>query len=104
MNWLKFLHIVGATVCIGGCATMILVGIRARRSTDPSGIVEFGRVVQYVGMRLLGRAWIVVLITGAWIVLVSAALVSRWIVGYGLVMAALLVAVGTWSSSRAWLN
>ena len=140
MNWLKFLHILGATVWLGGGATLLVVGMRARKSGDPSTLAEFGRVVQHVGMRLLGPAWIVVLITGVWMVLVSAAwkfsqlwvllalgffalafligavylsrvgiqlarmasssqgtdgaaLVGRWILGYGLVVATLLVAV-----------
>ena len=140
MSWLKFLHILGATVWLGGGATLIVLGIRTRRSSDPGSIAEFGRVVQYVGMRLLGPAWIVLLITGVWMVLVSAAwnfsqlwvlialglfalafligvaylsrvgiqlarlggggqatdgaaLVGRWILGYGLVVAALLIAV-----------
>ena len=140
MDWLKFLHIVGAMVWLGGGTTLILVGLRARRSSDPNAIREFARVAPYVGIRLLGPAWIVVLITGVWMVLVSAAwkfsqpwvllalglfglafligavymsrvgtqlqrmansteigdgaaLVGRWIVGYGLVLAALLVAV-----------
>jgi uncharacterized membrane protein len=138
MNWLKFLHILGATVWIGGGATLIVVGMRARRSSDPSTVAEFARVVPYVGMRLLGPAWIVLLITGVWMVLVSsawkfsqpwvllalglfalafligavqlsrvgiqlertvrsgqgpdvAALVGRWILAYGLVVAVLLV-------------
>lgn len=146
MGWLKFLHIVGAMVWLGGGTTLILVGIRAQRSPDPNAIREFARLAPYVGMRLLGPAWIVVLITGAWMVLVSAAwkfsqlwvllalglfavafligavylsrvgiqlermvgpagrtdgaanadgvaLVRRWILGYGLVMLALLLAV-----------
>ena len=140
MNWLKFLHILGATAWLGGGATLIGVGIRARTSSDPRTIAEFARVVRYVGMRLLGPAWIVVLITGVWMVLVSAAwkfsqlwvllglglfalafligavylsrvgmqlermanssqgsdgavLIRRWVLGYGLVMAALVVAV-----------
>jgi uncharacterized membrane protein len=140
MVWLKFLHIVGATVWLGGGSTLVLVGIRARRSSDPNALREFARLVPYVGMRLLGPAWIVVLITGVWMVLVSAAwkfsqlwvllalglfavaflvgavymsrvgtqlqrmagssqgadgaaLVRRWLLGYGLVMVALLVAV-----------
>jgi uncharacterized membrane protein len=140
MNWLKFLHILGATVWLGGGAALILAGIRTRKSTDPGAVAEFGQVVQYVGMRLLGPAWIMLLITGVWMVLVSAAwkfsqlwvllalglfalafligvaylsrvgiqlarmgssaqatdgaaLVGRWILGYGLVVAVLVVAV-----------
>jgi len=137
MNWLKLLHILGATVWLGGGTTLIVIGIRARARGDANAILEFARTVPYVGMRVLGPAWIVVLITGVWMVAVSAAwkfsqlwvllalglfavaflvgavymsrvgmqlermaranqstggstLVTRWIAGYGLVMAALL--------------
>lgn len=140
MSWLKFLHVIGATVWLGGGSALTLIGIRARQTSDPSAIREFARIAPYVGIRLLGPAWIVVLITGIWMVLVSAAwnfsqlwvllalvlfglafligavymsrvgiqmqrlagssqstdgpaLVGRWILGYGLVLAALLVAV-----------
>src|SRR3989449_10135577 len=95
MVWLKFLHIVGATVWLGGGSTLILVGIRARRSSDPNALREFARVVPYVGMRLLGRAWTVVLITGVWMALVSAAWqVSHlwWLLALGLFAIAFLLA------------
>jgi uncharacterized membrane protein len=55
MNWLKFLHILGATVWLGGGATLLVVGMRARKSGDPSTLAEFGRVVQHVGIAFLGQ-------------------------------------------------
>lgn len=140
MIWLKFLHILGAMVWLGGGLTLVLVGVRARQSSDPNAIREFARTVPYVGVRLLGPAWIIVLTSGVWMVLASAewkftqpwvllglglfafafligavymsrvgiqlqrtatssgttdggALAGRWILGYSLVLAALLVAL-----------
>jgi uncharacterized membrane protein len=140
MNWLKLFHILGAMVWLGGGTTLIVIGLRARARGDANAILEFARTVPYVGIRLLGPAWIVVLITGVWMVFVGAGwkfsqlwvllalglflfafligavymsrvgmqlermarsgqstdgstLVVRWIAGYGLVLAALLVAV-----------
>jgi uncharacterized membrane protein len=140
MSWLKFLHILGAIVWLGGGTTLLAVGARARRSADANTLAEFARLLRYIGIRLLGPGGIVVLITGVWMVLASAAwnfsqlwvllalglfavafligavylsrvglelertveasrsaesvaLVGRWILAYGLIVAVLLVAV-----------
>jgi uncharacterized membrane protein len=141
-TWIHFLHILGATVWVGGGVMLLLVSARARTSTDPNAILAFAQTLRYVGLRALMPAVIVVLITGVWLVLDSAAwhfsqtwvilalalfglafligvvflsrvgiqmeraigagaggiadgaaLVRRWMLGYGLVLAILLVAL-----------
>ncbi|GEM_PF-1758840 len=141
-NWIHFVHILGGIVWVGGGVTLLLIGARARTSSDPNAIPEFARTLRYVGLRALTPAVIVVLITGVWLVLDSAAwrfsqlwvilalalfglafligavflsrvviqmeravgtgasgaadgaaLVSRWMLGYGMILVILLVAL-----------
>jgi uncharacterized membrane protein len=140
--WIHFVHILGAIVWVGGGVMLLLIGARARSSNDPHAILEFARILGYVGLRALMPAVIVVLVTGVWMVLDSSAwhfsqlwvrlaltlfglafligavflsrigiqmqraldagasgladgetLVRRWMVGYGVVLVILVVAV-----------
>jgi uncharacterized membrane protein len=142
-QWLHFFHVLGACAWLGGGLILVAIGLRLRRSNDPTQIAEFGAAVRYAA-RVLGPAWIVVLVSGVLMVLTNSewdfsqvwvliglglfalaflvgivfvagtgtelvklsrtngreyaagnlnALVRRWLVGYGLVLACLLLAV-----------
>jgi hypothetical protein len=70
-TWLHFVHVLGACIWLGGGLMLVVIGIRLRRTGDPAAIADFGSAVRY-GARVLGPAWIVVLGTGVWMVLISA--------------------------------
>lgn len=139
--WLRFAHVLAAMVWVGGGLMLSLVAVRARSSPDPRAIAEFARTLPYVGLRVLMPAVLVVLVSGVWLVLASAAwqltqfwvllalglfalafligaiylsrigialeraagrggettqaaaLLNRWLLAYGIVLAVLLVAV-----------
>lgn len=139
--WIHLVHVLSAMVWVGGGLTMLLIGARARSSSNPSTIGEFAQTLPYVGPRVLTPSVVLVLVTGVWMVLGNAAwnfsqfwvllalvlfalaflvgaiylsrvgiqlqraasaegagkteavsLVNRWLLGYGVVLAALLVA------------
>ena len=139
---LKFGHILGVMIWIGGGVMLSLIGIRTRQSEDAYYIREFSRTLSYVGLRVLMPAVIAVLVFGVlmvfafsswkftqlWILLALGAfalafvigavylsrialaldkltastdfnldtacnLLSRWIVGYQIVLLILLFAV-----------
>jgi len=69
LTWLKFAHILGAMIWIGGGVMLSLIGVRARQSEDPHFIGEFSRTLSYVGLRVLMPAVITVLVFGVWMVL-----------------------------------
>ena len=71
-TWIHLFHILSALVWVGDGVMHLLVGARARPSTDPTAIPAFARIVQDVGFRALTPAVIVVLLTGIWLVLDSA--------------------------------
>lgn len=71
--WLKFGHIVGAIVWVGGGLMLSFLAARARASSDPNAIREFGRTLSYVGLRVLTPAVLAVLLFGIWMVLDNAA-------------------------------
>ncbi|HZD40298.1 MAG TPA: DUF2269 family protein [Terriglobales bacterium] len=80
-TWLKFAHILGAIIWIGGGVMLSLIGVRARQSEDPHFIGEFSRILSYVGLRVLMPAVIAVLVFGIWLMLISPAwrLTQLWI-------------------------
>jgi uncharacterized membrane protein len=141
-NWLHFVHVVAAMAWVGGGLILSVMGLRARSSSRPGAVREFGVVLPYVGIRVLMPAVILVLVTGVWMVIASAEwhfsqfwvlfalalfavaflvgavylsrvgiqlerfataesndvstgthLLDRWLVGYGIVLAVLLIAV-----------
>ena len=69
LTWLKFAHILGAIIWVGGGVMLSLIGLRARQSEDPHYIREFSRTLAYVGLRVLMPAVIAVLVFGVWMVL-----------------------------------
>jgi len=141
IDWLHLIHVLAAMVWLGGGSVLVLVAARTRSSSNPEAIAEFARLIPYIGIRVLGPAWIVVLVTGVGMVLLSSewrftqlwilialglfavafligavfmsqagirldraargndpqanlpSLLQRWLVGYSVVLAVLLVAV-----------
>jgi uncharacterized membrane protein len=69
LTWLKFGHILGAMIWIGGGLMLSLLGMRARQSEDPHFVKEFVQTLSYVGLRVLMPAVIAVLVFGVWMVL-----------------------------------
>ena len=72
-TWLKFGHIVGAIVWLGGGTMLSILALRARSSRDPRVIADFARTLSYVGPRVLTPAVMAVLVFGLWMVLENAA-------------------------------
>ncbi|MFZ0546630.1 MAG: DUF2269 family protein [Candidatus Promineifilaceae bacterium] len=81
ITWLKFGHILGAIIWIGGGVMLSLIGVRVRQSEDPNFIREFSRTLSYVGLRVLMPAVIAVLVFGVWLMLISPAwrITQLWI-------------------------
>jgi uncharacterized membrane protein len=81
LTWLKFGHILGAIIWIGGGVMVSLIGMRTRQSEEPHYIREFSRTLSYVGLRVLMPAVIGVLVFGIWMVLIFSAwrLTQLWI-------------------------
>jgi uncharacterized membrane protein len=93
-SWLHFLHVVAAIVWLGGGLMLVMVGIRVRSSTSSEAIAEFARTIPFVGIRVLGPAWIVVLVTSVWMVLSSSEFkfTQLWVlIGLGAFAVAFLV-------------
>ena len=72
--WIHFIHVLGASIWVGGGVMLSLIGARARKSEDPRLIGEFARTLSYVGLRVLTPAVVAVLLSGLWLVLTG----SEW--------------------------
>jgi uncharacterized membrane protein len=71
--WLKFGHVLGAVVWVGGVLMLSLVAAQARRSSDPNAAIQVSRTVAYVGPRAIFPGFLAVLVFGLWMVLADAA-------------------------------
>jgi putative copper export protein len=71
--WLLFLHVLGAVAWVGGGMTLMAVGMATQRSPDPGAASAFGRLMSWVGPRVLMPGVLLILVTGPWMVLTSAA-------------------------------
>ena len=103
--WLHLLHVVAATVWLGGGVAMVLVAARTRSSSNAQAMTEFARTIPFVGIRVLGPALVVVLATGLAMVLTSAAwsFTQPWVlIGLGLFAIAFLI--GAVFMSRAGIR
>ena len=79
--WLRFLHIAGAVIWVGGGVTLSLIGARVRGRGDVALMGEFARTLSYVGLRVLTPSVVVVLLTGVSLVLVqSRGFTELWVV------------------------
>ncbi len=91
---LKFAHVLGAIVWLGGGLMLSVLGARARRRADRGAIGEFGRTLSFVGPRVLTPAVLATLVFGAWMVIESAAwdFAQLWVqLALGLFVAAFLI-------------
>jgi uncharacterized membrane protein len=73
ITWLKFAHILGAMIWVGGGVTLSLIGARVRKSEEPQLIGEFSRTLSYVGLRVLMPAVLAVLVFGIWMIFITPA-------------------------------
>lgn len=67
MDWysiIKFLHIVSATVWVGGGFTLMLLGVRANRANDPESLMFIMRTVARIGNTLFMPASVLTLLFG----------------------------------------
>jgi uncharacterized membrane protein len=71
--WLLFFHIAGAIVWIGGGIVLSVLAMRARAADDPVVVAAFAGSLSYIGLRVFAPSVIAVIVTGAWLVLVSPA-------------------------------
>jgi uncharacterized membrane protein len=93
-SWLHFVHVLAATVWLGGGITLSAVALHARSASDPRPIAEFARVLPYVGLRILMPSVVIVLVTGVWMVLAGSefSLSQFWVLlGLGLFAIAFLI-------------
>lgn len=93
-DWLLFGHILGSMLWLGGGLMLILVGRRARASTNPGAIADFARSLSYLGPRALAPGVAGVLVFGVWMVLADGAwrFDQAWIlIAIGLFAAAFLI-------------
>ena len=95
--WLHFGHVAGAIAWVGGGLVLFVLGLRARSSDDPAAAEEFGRVLSFVGPRVLMPGVLAVLVFGVAMVLVEEGLDfwQTWIlVGLGLFALAFVIGLG----------
>jgi uncharacterized membrane protein len=89
-EWIKFAHIAGAVIWLGGGLTLSVIALRARRATDVAVLENFAGAFSFLGLRVFTPAVIVVLLSGIWLVLEhSGDFTQLWIV---LALAAFTVA------------
>jgi uncharacterized membrane protein len=93
-NWLKFLHILGATVWVGGGLMLAVLASRARSSVSDSELTGFLRTFMWVSPRVMIPAVLSVLVFGIWMVLENGSwnFGQLWVLlAIGLFVAAFLV-------------
>jgi uncharacterized membrane protein len=116
-RWLMLAHILAAMVWVGGLAALVAMGTYLRRTGEVEAVARFVASLRVVGPMVLTPAAVLVLASGAWMVVVGAAFLSRaalaaeravtggdhdqarrqlqrWSWGIGLIL--LLLAVATW--------
>jgi uncharacterized membrane protein len=63
-EFLKFLHIVGVAVWLGGGITIAILSTRARASNNPDRIEGSARDIEFLGAKVFTPAAIVILVVG----------------------------------------
>ena len=81
-EWLLFLHIVAATIWVGGAIVLNTVIARANRSPDRAQVVRLTADLEWVGPRLIGPSAMAVIGLGIWLVAIEEEWVfsQTWIV------------------------
>ena len=64
--WLKFAHVVGAVVWVGGVVALTVLNARVGRSGNPAAMAAMGQQSEAFGRTVVGPAMAVVLIAGLW--------------------------------------
>lgn len=102
--WLRFAHIAGAVVWVGGGLMLAIVGVRALRSGEVTVLAEFARTLSYAGLRVFTPAVVVVLVTGVWLVIEQSGDFMRLWVLLALVAFAIAFLIGAVYLSRSALQ
>lgn len=104
-SWLQLLHVLAATVWLGGGLVMVLVAARTRSSSNAQAMAAFARIIPFVGIRVLAPAMVLLLATGLAMVLISAAwsFTQPWVLS-GLGLFAIAFLVGALFMSRAGIR
>jgi uncharacterized membrane protein len=84
-DWLRFLHILAATVWLGGLVIINLLATLVLRARDPELVRHFAGSLRIVGPIALGPSMLAVLGFGMWMVVQSA----TWDFGQDWIVAAL---------------
>jgi uncharacterized membrane protein len=103
--WLRLGHILGAMVWVGGGLMLSFVGGRVRAGNDARAIGEFGRMLGFIGVRVLVPAVVATLVFGALLVLAAfGGDFSRpWVIA-GLVLFAVAFGIGAIFLSRVGIQ
>jgi uncharacterized membrane protein len=64
--WLKFAHVLGAVVWVGGVVALTILNGRVARSGNPAAMAAMGQQSEAFGRTVVGPAMAVVLIAGLW--------------------------------------
>ena len=72
-DWLLFLHVVAATVWVGGAVMLGAVVTHVLRGRDPDAVARFVAMLRTIGPRVLAPSTVAVLGLGVWLVLDSSA-------------------------------
>jgi uncharacterized membrane protein len=70
-NFLKFLHVLGVVVWLGGLLTMLMLSTRFARSRDPAVMRALSEQGRFLGAAFFGPAAGITLITGIALVMVG---------------------------------
>jgi uncharacterized membrane protein len=99
--WLRLGHILGAIVWVGGGLMLSFVGGRVRAGDDPRAIGAFGRMLGYIGVRVLVPSVVATLVFGVWLVLAAfdGDFSQLWVI-LGLVLFAVAFGIGAVYLSR----
>jgi uncharacterized membrane protein len=82
---LVFVHVLAAVAWVGGDILLQMLGVRIQRSGDPERLGQFGRDVEYLGLRF---------ITPSSVLLILAAIGVIWYGPYGLDDTFVKIAIG----------
>ena len=98
--WLKFAHVVGAAVWVGGVFALTVLNARMARAGNPAAIAAMGQQSEAFGRTVIGPAMAVVLIAGLWMAgQFGIPFTSLWIV-WGLVGFVVFIAIGVIALGR----
>ena len=99
--WLKFAHVLGAVVWVGGVVALTVLNARVARSGNPAAMAAMGQQSEAFGRTVVGPAMAVVLIAGLWMAgQFGIPFTSLWIV-WGLVGLVAFVVIGIVALGRS---